>query len=240
MYLNHQRLSVPDWNALPPESRPASFCPECNRPLIAKRGNLVVWHWAHQKNQDRPCAYGAGETEWHRRWKAAFAMSGFSVEYPYIAKCESHQGKVYRFDACRVGEEPEKPVLAVWEFVHSLSDEYAAKDAGITSDKIELFWVLDGEKFVSSMSKKHHLITDGYFTGSHTSFLKAKAFDLYKSLQGEVYTHWDNQLWTHVGHNMWHRTPPPTLDRLFRGWNYWLEKTLLCGLPLESSPPSPG
>ncbi len=43
-------------------------CFECGHPMIAKTGELVVWHWAHRaENPD--CGLSA-ESEWHLAWKA--------------------------------------------------------------------------------------------------------------------------------------------------------------------------
>jgi len=44
------------------------FCPECRRPLRAKCGDVIVWHWAHIAQSE--CPHGAGETAWHLGWKS--------------------------------------------------------------------------------------------------------------------------------------------------------------------------
>jgi hypothetical protein len=44
-------------------------CPGCEGPMRAKRGDLVVWHWAHKPDPNREC-YHEGETAWHLGWKA--------------------------------------------------------------------------------------------------------------------------------------------------------------------------
>lgn len=44
-------------------------CPGCQAPVLAKCGEVNVWHWAH----DIPCAIvGEPETAWHRRMKERF------------------------------------------------------------------------------------------------------------------------------------------------------------------------
>lgn len=46
-------------------------CPQCEGPVIAKCGQHVVWHWAHQ--QLIHCdPWWESETEWHRTWKNRF------------------------------------------------------------------------------------------------------------------------------------------------------------------------
>lgn len=46
--------------------------------MIAKCGELVTWHFAHDRNKD--CQYG-GETKDHLRWKKIFHDHGAEIEY---------------------------------------------------------------------------------------------------------------------------------------------------------------
>ena len=43
-------------------------CFECAKPMIAKTGDIIVWHWAH-KAENPECGLSA-ESEWHLTWKA--------------------------------------------------------------------------------------------------------------------------------------------------------------------------
>jgi hypothetical protein len=46
-------------------------CPGCGSPMIARCGELRVWHWSHQGR--RTCdPWWEPETEWHRAWKNNF------------------------------------------------------------------------------------------------------------------------------------------------------------------------
>lgn len=45
-------------------------CPICRSEVIAKCGDIVVWHWAHQPQSICPMAWEP-ETWWHRQWKKA-------------------------------------------------------------------------------------------------------------------------------------------------------------------------
>jgi competence protein CoiA len=46
-------------------------CPACARPMVARCGEIKVWHWAHQGT--RVCdPWWENETEWHRAWKNRF------------------------------------------------------------------------------------------------------------------------------------------------------------------------
>jgi len=47
------------------------ICPVCNSEVIAKCGNIKVWHWAHKNNTDCDNWYEP-ESEWHKSWKNQF------------------------------------------------------------------------------------------------------------------------------------------------------------------------
>jgi competence protein CoiA len=46
-------------------------CPSCDAPMMAKCGEVKIWHWAHRGK--RVCDHWwENETEWHRTWKGHF------------------------------------------------------------------------------------------------------------------------------------------------------------------------
>jgi hypothetical protein len=45
-----------------------AVCPNCNKELVAKCGDLVIWHWAHQDLSECD-PYWEPESAWHRDWK---------------------------------------------------------------------------------------------------------------------------------------------------------------------------
>jgi hypothetical protein len=46
-------------------------CPACDQAMIAKCGEIKLWHWAHKGR--RTCdTWWENETEWHRAWKGQF------------------------------------------------------------------------------------------------------------------------------------------------------------------------
>ena len=48
------------------------FCPSCNEKLIAKCGEIKIWHWAHKSNFE--CDdWSEPESEWHKEWKDNFS-----------------------------------------------------------------------------------------------------------------------------------------------------------------------
>lgn len=48
-------------------------CPLCSGTLIAKCGDIYVWHWAHSTSAQCD-SWKEHETEWHRNWKAKFPV----------------------------------------------------------------------------------------------------------------------------------------------------------------------
>ena len=48
------------------------FCPQCGEEVIAKCGQINIWHWAHRNNFD---CVSETETKWHREWKELFPES---------------------------------------------------------------------------------------------------------------------------------------------------------------------
>lgn len=44
------------------------LCPLCEQSVIARCGELNVWHWAHKASGDCD-AFSESETPWHRNWK---------------------------------------------------------------------------------------------------------------------------------------------------------------------------
>lgn len=46
-------------------------CPQCGDALVAKCGQVNVWHWSHLATKDCD-PWSEGETEWHMAWKAKY------------------------------------------------------------------------------------------------------------------------------------------------------------------------
>jgi competence protein CoiA len=62
---------------LRPSPGARSSCIYCGGELIAKCGEINIWHWAHKSLTD---CEGASETAWHMEWKACFKPE--NVEIP--------------------------------------------------------------------------------------------------------------------------------------------------------------
>lgn len=62
-------------NGVRTDARPklSGHCQTCERPTIARCGEIKVWHWAHKGK--RLCdPWWENETEWHRAWKDKFPV----------------------------------------------------------------------------------------------------------------------------------------------------------------------
>jgi hypothetical protein len=71
------------------------FCPECKSPLIAKQGDEVQWHFAHEPGQERPeCVAGAANL---LRRLAAEYLTGLDqlVFEPYRTSVAARHGSLF-------------------------------------------------------------------------------------------------------------------------------------------------
>lgn len=62
------------------EATPNSIadCHLCNRPLVARCGDVNVWHWAHLKD-DSCDTWFEPETQWHKNWKLVFGTENSEI-----------------------------------------------------------------------------------------------------------------------------------------------------------------
>ncbi|MBU2051468.1 MAG: competence protein CoiA [Gammaproteobacteria bacterium] len=201
MILNHKRTVVRDW-----KHGEESLCPDCVEPLVAKRGEIMTWHWAHKAHRDgatRACS--AGETQWHLDMKMAFmALPGWSVEHPVEI-----QGKKFRLDA----------FCAQWkaarEFVHTLSESYFEKHELLVRAGYDVLWIMDGSAFVRSRACKTR---DGE---GYRRMLKPKAYDFHERLR--CLAHYENRIWREWKDNVWYGFRSPDTEIVLNA--YALERS---------------
>ena len=68
------KFALVDGQRLEAQPHLSGVCRTCGRPVVAKCGEIRIWHWAHQG--ERLCdPWGENETEWHRAWKGRFPES---------------------------------------------------------------------------------------------------------------------------------------------------------------------
>ena len=81
-------------------------CQCCNSTVIAKCGNLRIWHWAHKTKVE--CDLWWEESDWHRVWKEQFPKEWQEVIHKaennekHIADVKTDQGLVIEFQHSRL------------------------------------------------------------------------------------------------------------------------------------------
>jgi hypothetical protein len=71
--------------------------------MVAKCGNVRIWHWAHQRGRVCDDHWWKNETEWHRAWKEQFPVQWQEVLHRaengdrHIADVKTDQGWVLEF-----------------------------------------------------------------------------------------------------------------------------------------------
>lgn len=84
------------------QPRLSATCRSCGAHVIAKCGNLRVWHWAHRSVGDCD-TWAELETEWHRAWKNEFPVDWQEVIHTaptgerHIADVKTQSGMVIEF-----------------------------------------------------------------------------------------------------------------------------------------------
>ena len=111
-----------------PEPNRSGECPGCGSPMVARCGEVRVWHWAHKGRRDCD-PWWEPETEWHRNWKNQFPVGWqeFSQRAP--------DGELHRADV-------KTEAGCVIEFQHSYikPEERRAREAFYRP----LVWVVNG------------------------------------------------------------------------------------------------
>ncbi|EKS35375.1 competence protein CoiA [Afipia clevelandensis] len=105
-------------------------CPSCGAAVIAKCGDLRVWHWAHRGV--RVCdPWWESETEWHRAWKNEFPPD-WQEFIQFAPDGEKHVADI------------RTPGGMVIEFQHSFlkPEERASREAFYG----KMVWVVDGRR----------------------------------------------------------------------------------------------
>lgn len=79
MILNSQRTAVWNW-----DGSAETKCPMCNEPLVARRCQDRVWHWAHKPHTNQKqgtCLFD--DSPWALKWRLGYLMfDGWKIEVP--------------------------------------------------------------------------------------------------------------------------------------------------------------
>ena len=108
-----------------------ALCPCCRAPVIAKCGDIKIWHWAHLNADCDP--WHEPETEWHRAWKNAFPK-----ECQEIAVQNHRADVIYRNH--------------VFEFQHSSisQQEIYEREMFWLNQFDQMFWIIDASEFANN------------------------------------------------------------------------------------------
>lgn len=116
-----------------PEGR--GTCPACGDEIIAKCGDIKMWHWAHKQSDSECIGDGSeAETQWHREWKEAVPVEWCER----IIKVDNRLGRadILKPISCPI----------VYEFQHSyISPEAIAQRENfyLNIARIGMVWVFD-------------------------------------------------------------------------------------------------
>lgn len=96
------KFSLIDGQRLEAQPDISGKCPVCDQAMIAKCGDIKIWHWAHKGR--RTCdPWWENETEWHRAWKGRFPVSWQEIVHKadngekHIADVKTDQDWVIEF-----------------------------------------------------------------------------------------------------------------------------------------------
>lgn len=108
------KYSLIDGKRSEPEPKLIGKCPSCGSAMIARCGEIKVWHWAHKGK--RSCdVWWENETEWHREWKNRFpeswqetVLKDKSTGEKHIADIHTDDGFVIEFQYSHIKLEEQK------------------------------------------------------------------------------------------------------------------------------------
>ncbi len=94
-----------------PQPNLSGVCRGCGSPMIARCGEIRMWHWAHKS--ERKCdPWWENETQWHRDWKDQFPDDWQEIVHHadngerHVADLKTDTGWVIEFQHSRI--EPEE------------------------------------------------------------------------------------------------------------------------------------
>jgi hypothetical protein len=198
MLYNAQRQRVRDWR-----TGQISTCPDCQRSLLARRGEVIIWHWAHFPTTTTPRAVcGHRETPWHLAWKTAYDdLPNWRVEAALHG---------FRVDAANFR------TRNLREFIHCLSPYYVAKHHVLAALNFDIRWIFDGTVFVSG--RRRDVAHGGVF-----GLLTPRAQALHDGLGQRCWVHWEERLWKEWRDRVWYPRTDAAAARLLAEFQFAYE-----------------
>lgn len=126
-------------------------CPDCDGTVIARCGEIKIWHWAHKGRQQ--CDYSREpETPWHRAWKNHFPDNWQEIRH------DRENGVWFRADVTT----DEGLVI---EFQHSYLKPEVRRARDAFYDKI--VWVVDGTRRKTDRPQFLKALEEGSLVGGN-------------------------------------------------------------------------
>lgn len=141
-------IALVDGQRQKPQPLLKGVCQACGKPALAKCGEKILWHWAHQSRKSCD-PWWENETDWHRRWKHFFPEAWHEVVQHDPETGEKHIADV------RTANE------LVIELQHSAMphDELRSREAFYK----RMIWIVDATPFASQFAIEEHKLPDPPF-----------------------------------------------------------------------------
>lgn len=143
-------------------SKDRANCSLCNKEVIAKCGEIKIWHWAHKSNIDCDDWFEP-ESEWHLNWKDEFPKECQEVT---IKKCVSDYCNEEKYTHNHNGED-HGDCMDCEEKIHRAdikinNQVIELQNSPLSSDKIiereefygNMIWLLNGKKLCKGIRMK--------------------------------------------------------------------------------------
>jgi hypothetical protein len=198
MILNQVRTPVWAW-----DGKAESKCPMCGEPLVARRCQDRVWHWAHKPHTNQKegtCLFD--DSEWALQWRLGYHMfPGWQIEVPK----KDGTGQVHLVHAIN------PKTRQVREFVSHINDKLNPRFNFLANAQShQVCWMFNGNEWVRNGA-------NAAAQGGFRDFLKPKAQKLYDA----IFLNGQNAL-VHI--------PGPGGGTLYREWIKTMDKAT--GKPL--------
>lgn len=135
-------------------------CPSCDAPMVAKCGEIKVWHWAHLgKLMCDP--WWENETEWHRAWKGQFPVEWQEAVHraengeKHIADVKTDQGWAIEFQHSHLKPEERRSRDAFYTKLCWVVDATRRK-----TDKTQFLKALSGSTAVGQVNQVRRIFSD--------------------------------------------------------------------------------
>lgn len=169
------------------------ICPLCDHKVFSKCGEINVWHWAHNKDENCDSWYEP-ETEWHKNWKLIFGKNNCEIvisqnNVRHIADIRTQDNVIIELQNSPI----QKPIIRKREVFYGE----------------RMIWIINGkhfkDKFTISASKTDQFLHDDLEYFRIHSPLSSEYGDRYKKLPKDEFEFtwsWCRKSWNEVQRNV--------------------------------------